>query len=64
MCDPAGDWIEVMRTAHRLGLHIKATMTFGLIETSAERVEHHRRLCELQDETGGFTSFIGWTLPK
>ena len=57
----ANDWIEVMRTAHRLGMRTTATMMFGIIETAAERVEHLRRLRELQDETGGFTAFIDWT---
>jgi cyclic dehypoxanthinyl futalosine synthase len=57
----AGEWIEVMRAAHRLGLRTTATMVFGHIETLAERVEHLRRLRELQDETGGFTAFIPWT---
>ncbi len=61
----ADDWIEVMRVAHRLGLRTSATMMFGIIETHAERVEHLRRLRELQDETGGFTAFINWTFqPK
>jgi cyclic dehypoxanthinyl futalosine synthase len=54
-----------MRVAHRLGLRTTATMMFGIVETMAERVEHLRRLRELQDETGGFTAFIGWTFqPK
>jgi cyclic dehypoxanthinyl futalosine synthase len=61
----ADDWIEVMRVAHRLGIRSSATMMFGIIETHAERVEHFRRLRELQDETGGFTAFIDWTFqPK
>ena len=38
-----------------------ATMMFGHVETLAERVEHLRRVRELQDETGGFTAFICWT---
>lgn len=59
------DWLEVMRVAHRLGLRTSATMMFGIIETHADRVEHMRRLRDLQDETGGFTSFISWTFqPK
>lgn len=59
------DWLEVMRVAHRLGLRSSATMMFGIIETYEDRVEHLRRLRELQDETGGFTSFIAWTFqPK
>lgn len=61
----ADDWIEVNRVAHRLGMRTTATMMFGIVETHAERVEHFRRLRELQDETGGFTAFIDWTFqPK
>jgi cyclic dehypoxanthinyl futalosine synthase len=56
-----GQWLEVMRTAHRQGLKTSATMMFGHIETRAERVEHLFRIRELQDETGGFTAFIPWT---
>ncbi|CAB4244362.1 Cyclic dehypoxanthine futalosine synthase [Methylacidimicrobium sp. AP8] len=57
----AGQWLEVMRTAHRLGLRSTATMMFGHVETLEDRIEHLRRLRELQDETGGFTAFICWT---
>jgi len=57
----AGEWIEVMRAAHRLGMRTTATMMFGHVETVAERVEHLRRLRDLQDETGGFTAFIPWS---
>ena len=49
-----------MREAHGLGLRTSATMMFGHRETLADRVEHLRRLRELQDETGGFTAFIPW----
>lgn len=55
------DWLEVMRVWHQLGGRSSATMMFGHVETLAERVEHLRRLRELQDETGGFTAFICWT---
>lgn len=55
------DWLGVMRAWHQLGGVSSATMMFGHIETVAERVEHLRRLRELQDETGGFTAFICWT---
>jgi len=51
-------WIEVHRTAHRLGMRSNATMLFGSIETLEERVDHMLRLRELQDETGGFQTFI------
>lgn len=59
------DWLEVMRVAHKLGMRSSATMMFGIIETYADRVEHLRRLRNLQDETHGFTAFIAWTFqPK
>jgi cyclic dehypoxanthinyl futalosine synthase len=55
------DWLNVNRVWHELGGRSTATMMFGHIETLAERVEHLERLRQLQDETGGFTAFIGWT---
>ncbi len=55
------DWLGVMRAWHELGGVSSATMMFGHVETIAERVEHLRRLRELQDETNGFTAFICWT---
>ena len=54
-------WLDVMRQWHLLGGRSTATMMFGHVETLAERVEHLQRLRDLQDETGGFTAFIGWT---
>lgn len=54
-------WLEVHRKAHEAGLRSSATMMFGHVETAAERVEHMRRIRDLQDETGGFTAFISWT---
>jgi cyclic dehypoxanthinyl futalosine synthase len=59
-CDSAR-WLEVMATAHRLGLKTSATMMFGHLETRAERIEHMLKIRDLQDETGGFTAFIPWT---
>jgi cyclic dehypoxanthinyl futalosine synthase len=56
------DWLEVNRVWHRLGGRSSATMMFGHIETHAERIEHLDRLRTLQDETGGFTAFICWTM--
>ena len=56
-----GEWLQVMETAHGLGLKTTATMMFGHIETLEERVEHLRLLRALQDRTGGFTAFICWT---
>ena len=55
------EWIEVMRTAHGIGMPSTATMMFGSLDTPAERVEHLRRIRDLQDETRGFTAFIPWT---
>jgi aminodeoxyfutalosine synthase len=54
----ADGWLEVHRVAHRLGLRSNCTMLFGSIETIEERVDHVLRLRELQDETGGFQTFI------
>jgi cyclic dehypoxanthinyl futalosine synthase len=55
------DWLNVMRHAHRLGMSTTATMMYGHVETLAERVEHMRRIRDLQDETRGFRAFISWT---
>jgi aminodeoxyfutalosine synthase len=51
-------WLEVMKTAHLLGLKSNATMLYGQIETLEERVDHLLSLRQLQDETHGFQSFI------
>src|SRR4051794_22773492 len=51
-------WLEVHRTAHRLGLHSNATMLYGHIEKARHRIDHMIRLRTLQDETGGFQTFI------
>lgn len=56
----ANQWIEVMEEAHKLGLRTSATMMFGHVETREERLEHLRRLRDLQDRTHGFTAFIPW----
>ena len=55
------DWLNVIRVWQRMGGKSSATMMFGHVETLAERVEHLRRIRDLQDETGGFTAFICWT---
>jgi cyclic dehypoxanthinyl futalosine synthase len=57
----AGKWLEVMRTAHDLGLRTTATMMFGHLERPEHIVEHLDKIRSLQDETGGFTAFIPWT---
>jgi len=56
------EWLEVCRVWHKLGGKGSATMMFGHIETMEERIEHLDRLRTLQDETGGFTAFICWTM--
>lgn len=55
------EWLLVMETAHQLGLKTTATMMFGHVETLEERIEHMKRVRDLQDQTGGFIAFIGWT---
>jgi cyclic dehypoxanthinyl futalosine synthase len=57
----SAEWLDVMRHAQRLGMSTTATMMYGHVETLAERVEHMRRIRELQDETRGFRAFISWT---
>ena len=61
ICDHklSGDqWIDVARTAHKMGLHSNCTMLYGHIETDEDRVDHLLRLRSLQDETQGFQTFI------
>ncbi|MCX7780088.1 MAG: dehypoxanthine futalosine cyclase [Negativicutes bacterium] len=57
----AGEWLAVMRTAHEIGLRSTATMVIGMGETMEHRVNHLRKIRELQDETGGFRAFIMWS---
>jgi cyclic dehypoxanthinyl futalosine synthase len=60
----SAEWLGVMRAAHRLGISSTATMMYGHVETLEERVEHMRRIRELQDETHGFRAFISWTFQR
>ena len=55
------EWLEVMQVAHELGLKSSATMMFGHVETSEDRIEHLQRIRDQQDKSGGFTAFICWT---
>jgi cyclic dehypoxanthinyl futalosine synthase len=69
----SNDWLEVMDVAHRLGLYSSATMMFGHVETTEDRIEHLERLRVQQDtslkrkaesgnaDMGNFTAFIAWT---
>ena len=52
------DWINVHRTAHRLGIRSNCTMLYGHVETIDDRIEHLTMLRDLQDETGGFLAYI------
>jgi aminodeoxyfutalosine synthase len=52
------DYIDVHRTAHRLGIRSNCTMLYGHVETIDDRLEHLTMLRELQDDTGGFLAFI------
>ncbi|HQU56231.1 MAG: aminofutalosine synthase MqnE [Chitinophagaceae bacterium] len=61
ICDDKVDakgWLEIHETAHRLGVPSNATMLFGHIENYRHRIDHMRRLRELQDRTHGFNTFI------
>jgi aminodeoxyfutalosine synthase len=61
ICDDkstADEWLDVHRTAHQLGLRSNCTMLYGHIESAEDRVDHLLRLRALQDETGGFQTFI------
>ena len=61
----AKEWLDAARTAHELGIKSNASMLYGHIETLAERVDHLLALRSLQDETGGFQTFICFPfLPK
>ena len=51
-------WLDIHRTAHRLGIPSNATMLFGHLETPEQAIDHLNRLRRLQDETQGFTAFI------
>ncbi|MDP6962712.1 MAG: cyclic dehypoxanthinyl futalosine synthase [Planctomycetota bacterium] len=55
------DWIRIMEEAHSISMLTTATMMFGHVETTADRIEHLQRIRDLQDRTKGFTAFIGWT---
>jgi len=52
------DWINVIKTAHRLGIKTTSTMMFGHIETPEDRIKHISLLRDIQKETGGFTEFV------
>ncbi|HSU29232.1 MAG TPA: aminofutalosine synthase MqnE [Chitinophagaceae bacterium] len=51
-------WLAIHEAAHKLGMHSNATMLYGHIENYRHRIDHMRRLRELQDKTKGFNTFI------
>ena len=55
---PTATWLEIVRTAHGVGLPTTSTMMYGHVDTPAHWVAHLRTLAALQDETGGFTEFV------
>jgi FO synthase len=55
---PASVWIEVITTAHELGLPTSATMMYGHVDTPAHWVGHLRVIRSIQERTGGFTEFV------
>ncbi|MEO9310130.1 MAG: 5-amino-6-(D-ribitylamino)uracil--L-tyrosine 4-hydroxyphenyl transferase CofH [Nitrososphaera sp.] len=52
------DWVEVIKTAHKLGINSTSTIMFGHIESHQDRVRHIAKIREIQKETGGFTEFV------
>jgi FO synthase len=55
---PAATWIEVITTAHELGIRSSSTMMYGHVDTPAHWLGHLRVLSRIQDQTGGFTEFV------
>ena len=54
-------WLDLMRTAHTLGIPSTVTMMYGSVETVEQRIEHLLAVRALQDETHGFRAFIPWS---
>lgn len=52
------DWIEIIKTAHNLGIRTTATMMFGHVESLEDRVNHMEKIRDIQRDTGGFTEFV------
>ena len=55
------DWIDVHRSAHKVGVKSTATMMFGTVETDEQIISHWEEIRNLQDETGGFRAYIMWS---
>lgn len=61
ICEHKADsqnWLDIHRTAHNLGIRSNATMLYGHVEQAEHRIDHMLRLRDLQDDTGGFQTFI------
>jgi FO synthase len=56
---PAATWIDVVSTAHSLGIRSSSTMMYGHVDNPAHWLGHLRTLARIQDQTGGFTEFVG-----
>ena len=56
---PTQTWIDVITTAHRLGIPSSSTMMYGHVDRPQHWLGHLRVLARIQDETGGFTEFVG-----
>jgi aminodeoxyfutalosine synthase len=54
----AGEWLDVHRRAHGMGIRSNCTMLYGHVESMEDRMEHLQMLRDLQDETGGFLAYI------
>jgi aminodeoxyfutalosine synthase len=54
----AEEWLDVHRRAHRMGIRTNCTMLYGHVETNEDRIDHLEALRDLQDETGGFLTYI------
>src|ERR1700748_3360832 len=66
ICDhkiDGGEWLDTARAAHKIGLRSNATMLYGHVENDEDRVDHLVKLREVQDETGGFQTFIPLAFP-
>jgi FO synthase len=55
---PASAWVDVVSTAHRLGIRSSSTMMYGHVDAPHHWVAHLRLLARIQDDTGGFTEFV------
>jgi FO synthase len=55
---PANEWVDVVTTAHELGIRSSSTMMYGHVDNPAHWLGHFRTLARIQDRTGGFTEFV------